>query len=87
MTCNGGNCTTSQHYPPCLHATEARAHAPYRVRIREGWWLAGRLGLAVAPDVGCRGIAWTPVLWDDEEDPDFHKTAGLEMSDRVLPKE
>jgi len=23
------------------------------------------------------GQAWTPVLWDGEEDPDWHKSVGL----------
>jgi len=25
------------------------------------------------------GMKWTPVLWDGEEDPDWHKTAGLDF--------
>ena len=48
-----------------------------KVRIKHGWGDAGKTGMQLADCVWC-GQSWTPVLWDDEEDPDFHKTAGLD---------
>ena len=54
------------------------------VKIRDGWQWAGRVGLVLASPICTRqyplsgGQSWTPVLWEDEEDPDFFKTAGLE---------
>lgn len=56
----------------------AWAQAPLLVAIKEGWEGAGRLGYAVGPDVMVSGQEWTPVLWNGEEDPDWHKSAGLE---------
>jgi hypothetical protein len=48
-----------------------------RLRIREGWHGAGKTGVRLGPDVYVRQH-WTPILWDDEEDPDWHKASGLE---------
>jgi hypothetical protein len=51
-----------------------------RVRVKQGWrnaHNAGREGTRLGFDVMC-GQSWTPVLWDGEEDPDFHKSAGIE---------
>lgn len=50
-----------------------------RVRIREGWHGAGQEGLRLGPDVFTQQ-EWTPVLWDGEEDPDWHKASGLERA-------
>lgn len=47
-----------------------------RVMICDGWRDAGKIGTTLGPPVFAEQN-WTPVLWDDEEDPDFHKTAGL----------
>lgn len=47
------------------------------VMIRQGWHNAGRQGVRLGPDVRVGGQLWTPVLWSDEDDPTFHKTAGL----------
>jgi len=47
------------------------------VRLRDGWHGAGREGVVLDDEVHV-GQPWCPVLWDDEEDPDFHKSAGLE---------
>ena len=48
-----------------------------RVRIRAGWSGAGRVGKALAAPMFVLQD-WVPVVWDDEEDPDFFKDAGLE---------
>ncbi len=47
-----------------------------RVVIREGWHEAGRQGTALGEPVFVEQD-WLPVKWDDEEDPTFHKRAGL----------
>ncbi len=55
------------------------------VRIRTGWAGAGRIGLVLGdmrlikayPSES--GQYWTPVLWEDEEAPTFHKSIGLEL--------
>lgn len=57
-----------------LEASEKASRV--RVAVRFGWEDAGKQGTALGPPVFA-GQAWTPVLWDGDEDPDFHKTAGL----------
>ena len=47
-----------------------------RIQIREGWDEAGRQGTALGGPIFV-GQDWIPVKWDDEEDPTFHKRAGL----------
>ena len=47
-----------------------------RVVIRPGWDQAGRRGTVLGPAVFVEQ-SWTPVKWEDEDDPDFFKTAGL----------
>jgi len=53
-----------------------RFRAGQRVKIADGWFNAGRLGRCLGRTVFVRQD-WTPVVWDDEEDPFFHKTCGL----------
>lgn len=49
------------------------------IRIKRSWEGVGRTGVTLGPSVRDHcGMWWTPVLWDDEEDPDFHKASGLE---------
>jgi hypothetical protein len=67
--CNGG----VAHAPKC-----SRDRAP--LRIRRGWQEAGKRGVRLGPDVYVGGQPWTPVLWDDEDDPTFHKAAGVEAA-------
>jgi hypothetical protein len=52
-----------------------------RVRIKKGWEGAGRMGtMFYCADKGeYLDQAWAMVLWDDEEDPDCNKMAGLEL--------
>lgn len=47
-----------------------------RVRIKPGWEGAGRKGVRHA-EVNVQQ-PWSVVVWDDEEDPDCFKSAGLE---------
>ncbi|KKK72474.1 hypothetical protein LCGC14_2903510 [marine sediment metagenome] len=47
-----------------------------RIVIREGWYEAGRQGIALGEPVFTEQD-WVPVKMDDEEDPTFHKEAGL----------
>lgn len=44
--------------------------------INMGWENAGRRGKIIGNNIYTKQL-WTPVLWDGEEDPDFHKTQGL----------
>jgi hypothetical protein len=46
------------------------------VQIIDGWDRAGKTGETIGPDV-MFGQLWTPVKWDDEDDPDWHQTEGL----------
>lgn len=51
-------------------------HKDDKVVIRRGWEDEGQVGTVLGEAVWA-GQWWTPVLWDDADDPDFHKTAGL----------
>jgi len=48
-----------------------------RLQIAPGWYEEGKKGTVVGHDVFVEQF-WTPILWDDEDDPDFHKAIGLE---------
>lgn len=48
------------------------------VRIKGGWYQSGRIGLRLGEDILVGPTFWTPVLWENEEDPEFHKAHGLE---------
>ena len=63
-----------------------RGKGPCRVTIREGWHEAGRHGVALAPPVFVEQW-WTPVKWDDEDDPTFAKTGCLVLEDRSMARE
>jgi len=54
------------------------ADYPRKVVIKQGWDQAGRVGYTLGPSTMVVGQAWTPVLWNGEDDPDWHKTPGLE---------
>lgn len=49
-----------------------------RCKVKEGWVTKGREGKVLADNVWVEQW-WTPVLWDNEEDPCFFKTQGLEL--------
>lgn len=52
-----------------------------RYQIKKGWCEAGKSGVRVGADFPINGQLWTPILWDGEEDPDWHKAAGLKRCD------
>lgn len=45
--------------------------------IRFGWSGTGRRGTVLGPAIDLDGQSWVPIRWDEEEDPDWHKEAGL----------
>jgi len=49
-----------------------------RVKIKSGWEGAGREGVVLGETV-LTGQEWVPMKFDDEEDPEFFKKAGLEF--------
>lgn len=50
---------------------------PYRVKVKDGWYEAGRAATVLGPDVFAEQN-WTPLLWDDgDDDPDYAKAACL----------
>jgi len=48
-----------------------------KCRIIKGWDGAGRTGQYLGRFFS--GQWWAIVKWDDEEDPDLHKTCGLDL--------
>lgn len=50
-----------------------------KIKIKKGWEGEGREGKRLGPDIYVEQN-WTPVLFDNEEDPTFFKSAGLEES-------
>lgn len=48
-----------------------------KFKIKDGWHEAGRTGVTLGVPVLVEQL-WTPILFDDEEDPDFLKTAAIE---------
>ena len=50
-----------------------------KVKIKKGWEDEGREGIKLGDEIYVKQN-WTPVLWDNEEDPTFCKSAGLEPS-------
>lgn len=52
-----------------------------RIRIRSGWDGAGCMGtLLHGPIYDLKKQSWMCIQWDDDEDPELHKTAGLEIA-------
>lgn len=49
-----------------------------RVKIKPNWNGEGIEGLALGEPVLVQQL-WLPVLFDGEEDPTFHKLAGVEI--------
>lgn len=80
----------SRHIKPLLvdqATSQILPNPPYRtekekLRIKKGWHQEGREGVRLGPDIIPPGhqMPWTPVLWDGEDDPDFHKSVGLERA-------
>jgi len=55
-----------------------------RVRIKNGWFKEGMQGTLLA--VVHVGQDWGVVIWDEDEDPDCFKLAGLEELDGTKRK-
>lgn len=65
-------------------ADEPNGPIGLRVRIRAGWLDEGLLGTVIGAQV-LLGQWWCPVLWDGEDDPDWNKSAGLELAATSSP--
>lgn len=53
-----------------------------KVRTKKGWFGASQTGVMLGDKHFQIGHQyWTPVEWDDKEDPDFVKTNSLEFYD------
>jgi hypothetical protein len=48
------------------------------VRIKPDWANSGKTGTHLAFVTDVKGQVWAVVQWDNEDDPDLHKAAGLE---------
>lgn len=50
------------------------------LQIQANWGDVGRDCTCLGPDIelSASNVKWTPVLWADEDDPDWFKTRGLE---------
>ena len=51
-----------------------------KCKIKDGWVDEGKSGVVLGDSVWVEQF-WTPVLWDGEEDPDFVKTAGIDIEE------
>lgn len=62
--------------------------APYgnAIAVKADWYDGKKLGIQVGEPVFVQQW-WVPVIWDDEEDPEFHKEAGLDGVIRRAPSE
>lgn len=54
-------------------------HTGVRCRIKQGWAGAGREGDAFMYFHDNKGQVWIALQWDDDDDPDLHKAAGMEI--------
>ena len=55
-----------------------------RIRIKKGWSEFGKVGTCLGNTVFVEQ-EWIPVLWDNEDDPDFFKLAGIERLTWYIP--
>lgn len=61
-----------------MNVTGTWSHCGTRCKIKPGWEGAEREGDAISYfDHERLGQQWIVVIWDDEEDPDCFKAAGL----------
>jgi len=71
-------------FKPAAKARPKRGRGVWRgrrVQIREGWMYAGDKGTALTEPMklgGKSGTTWIGVLWDKDDDPDWHKFYGVE---------
>lgn len=86
MSLECGECECERDYRG-PYAWECSRNGPRRVRTKPGTYEHPLEGVRIGGDVEIEGMSWTPVLWDDEEDPDWHKTACLEFKTQPMPLE
>lgn len=60
--------------------------AGMRIRISDGCQDRGRCGTVAGPEISAKQW-WCPVLWDDADDPAFHKSSCLEALGEVTPED
>lgn len=53
--------------------------AGVRCRIKQGWVEAGREGDAFMYFDDNKAQLWVALQWDDDDDPDLHKAAGIQI--------
>ena len=51
-----------------------------RVKVKSGWYEYGKSGTVLGKNI-LVGNVWTPILWDDADDPDWSKTTALEKKE------
>jgi hypothetical protein len=51
-------------------------------RIKQGWNGVGRTGQYFGK-VSVSGQFWAIILWDGSDDPDMHKSAGIEVMEHT----
>jgi hypothetical protein len=51
-----------------------------KAKIKDNWYSAGRTGTVINHNYrDPYGTEWTPMQWDNEDSPDWHKTRGLDF--------
>ena len=53
------------------------------VEIRDDWQDKGKRGKVLGAAIVLGGMSWTPILWNADEDPDWHKTEGLQEVSKI----
>ena len=49
-----------------------------KICISKGWYDAGKTGYIIGVPIFVKQW-WYPILWGNEEDPEFHKADGIEI--------
>lgn len=57
-------------------------YANTRFRIKAGWHDAGREGVVFSYFTDNKNQLWVVLQFDDDEDPDLHKAAGIQIRRR-----
>ena len=70
-----------KHKLPQKAGAEHVEPSPIYATGKPGWDSEGKRCRVLAPPIFVGGQFWTAVLWDEDEDPDFCKTAALSFLD------